>query len=133
MKASAAVPGAHAEAPRVGSLTDESFWESYWGRFTLPDAVDERRSFDRALARELRRVLKGTEGTVLEVGCAPGRWLAWMHSELRLSIAGIEFTARTEIAFKAADSVHLVGRDRHPITIGARAASKLLVERRTDG
>jgi SAM-dependent methyltransferase len=76
-----------------GSLTDTAFWEGYWGRFSLPDAVDERRSFDRALASRLRIVLDGVTGEAIEIGCAPGRWLAFLSSEFGLGVAGIEFTA----------------------------------------
>ncbi len=78
---------------KSGSLTDTAFWEGYWGRFSLPDAVDERRSFDRALANRLRFLLEGVRGKVLEIGCAPGRWLAFLSREFGLGVAGIEFTA----------------------------------------
>ena len=76
----------------VGNLTDAAFWEDYWGRFSLPDAIDENRSFDRALARRLRTLLKDAKGEVLEIGCAPGRWLAFFAREFGLGVAGIELT-----------------------------------------
>ena len=83
----------HGPEAGAGSLTDAPFWESYWGSFSLPDSVDEQRSFDRALANGLRRLLRGSRGSVLEVGCAPGRWLAWMSKEFGMTVSGIEFTA----------------------------------------
>jgi SAM-dependent methyltransferase len=76
----------------AGNLTDAAFWQDYWGRFSLPDAIDENRSFDRALARRLRSLLKGATGEVLEIGCAPGRWLAFFAREFGLGVAGIELT-----------------------------------------
>lgn len=76
----------------AGNLTDAAFWQGYWGRFSLPDAIDENRSFDRALARRLRTLLKGATGEVLEIGCAPGRWLAFFAREFGLAVAGIELT-----------------------------------------
>ena len=77
----------------AGSLTDAAFWEDYWGRFSLPDAIDESRSFDRAVARGLRELLRDASGQVLEVGCAPGRWLAFISKEFGLGVSGIEYTA----------------------------------------
>ena len=76
----------------AGNLTDAAFWQDYWGRFSLPDEIDENRSFDRALARRLRTILKGATGDVLEIGCAPGRWLAFFAREFGLGVAGIELT-----------------------------------------
>jgi SAM-dependent methyltransferase len=77
----------------AGNLTDAAFWQNYWGRFSLPDAIDESRSFDRGLARGLRELLRGSKGEVLEIGCAPGRWLAFLSRELKLGVSGIEYTA----------------------------------------
>src|SRR5690348_6765120 len=76
----------------AGSLTDTAFWESYWGRMALPDAIDERRSFDRALATGLRKLVRADSGDALEVGCAPGRWLAFLAHEFGLRVSGIEYT-----------------------------------------
>jgi hypothetical protein len=77
----------------AGNLTDTAFWEAYWGRLSLPDSIDENRSFDRGLARGLRRLLRGSKGEVLEIGCAPGRWLAFLSREFSLGVSGIEYTA----------------------------------------
>jgi SAM-dependent methyltransferase len=77
----------------AGNLTDTTFWQDYWGRLSLPDAIDEDRSFDRGLARGLRKLLSGSKGEVLEIGCAPGRWLAFLSREFHLGVSGIEYTA----------------------------------------
>jgi SAM-dependent methyltransferase len=79
--------------PDGGVLTDPAFWAGYWGAFKLPDAIDEARPFDRCVARELRRVLAGASGRALEIGCAPGRWLAFLHRSCGLRVAGVEYTA----------------------------------------
>lgn len=78
---------------RPDGLTDAAFWDSYWGAFSLPVEVDERRPFDRSLARGLRALVADVSGTALEVGCAPGRWLAFLARERGLRVAGIEYTA----------------------------------------
>jgi 2-polyprenyl-3-methyl-5-hydroxy-6-metoxy-1,4-benzoquinol methylase len=91
----------HAETDIVGSqsssggLTDTAFWNDYWGRFSLPATIDESHSFDRALARALRDLLGQTSGggRALEVGCAPGRWMAFLAREFDLRVSGIEYTA----------------------------------------
>lgn len=87
------VNGGDATPGAVGSLADAAFWDGYWGRFALPNAIDETRSFDRTLARALRALVRGTSGSVLEVGCAPGRWLAFLSTEFGLHASGIEYTA----------------------------------------
>lgn len=93
MTRSATKLGLTDERTEAGTLTDTAFWEDYWGRFSLPDAVDETRSFDRGLANGLRRLLRGSTGNVLEIGCAPGRWLAFLSGEFNLGVSGIEYTA----------------------------------------
>ena len=77
----------------TGELTDRGFWDAYWGSFALPAEVDERRPFDRSLAAGLRALVRGVSGSALEIGCAPGRWLAFLAREQRLEVAGIEYTA----------------------------------------
>ncbi len=72
-------------------LTEVKFWDDYWKGCSLPSAIDEGFSFDRCLAKELRRHLTGLSGKALEVGCAPGRWMAFLH-ELGLVPSGIEYS-----------------------------------------
>lgn len=76
-----------------GDLTDPAFWRGYWGSFSLPAKIDEARSFDRTLASGLRDILRGSSGRALEVGCAPGRWLAYLADEFGYRVSGIEYTA----------------------------------------
>jgi len=100
----------------AGNLTDTAFWEGYWGKFTLPDAVDQTRSFDRNLANALGELLKDAQGPVLEVGCAPGRWLAWIATKLSVPVAGIEFTADGVAATRR--NLQMLGVDRADIRHG---------------
>ncbi len=91
MKDGSSVDNVRAQS-RAGGLTDAAFWNNYWGRFSLPATIDERHSFDRALAGALRDLLGRASGSALEVGCAPGRWLAFLASEFGLLVSGIEYT-----------------------------------------
>lgn len=74
-------------------LTEEDFWEKYWSGCSLPSLVDPDFSFDRCLSRALREAAAGVSGEVLEIGCAPGRWMAFFQKECGLLPSGIEYTA----------------------------------------
>lgn len=76
------------------SLTDAAFWENYWDSCKLPNVADQNFSFDRCLSRELVKILNGCTGEVLEVGCAPGRWLAFLATRLGLKPSGIEYSEK---------------------------------------
>lgn len=73
-------------------LTEVIFWDEYWANCKLPSVVDEAFSFERCLRDELRRSLFGCRGEALEVGCVPGKWLAFMARELGLKPSGIDFS-----------------------------------------
>lgn len=73
-------------------LTDSGFWDDYWAGCRIPSAVDYADPFDRCLAAALKDALAGRKGSVLEVGCAPGKWLAFMAVEMGLTPSGIEYS-----------------------------------------
>lgn len=73
-------------------LTEVKFWDSYWANCRLPSVVDLNFSFDRCLAKSLKNLLSGCAGEVLEIGCAPGKWLAYLNKELGLMPSGIEYS-----------------------------------------
>lgn len=73
-------------------LTEVKFWESFWGKCTLPSIVDMDFSYDRCLARGLKNNLPDIKGDVFEVGCAPGKWLAFMAKEFAMNPSGIEYS-----------------------------------------
>jgi SAM-dependent methyltransferase len=74
-------------------LTEVKFWDNYWANCRLPNVVDYEFSFDRCLAKELKESLRGyCNKTILEIGCAPGKWLAFFQKELELLPSGIEYS-----------------------------------------
>lgn len=75
-------------------LTSEQFWNDYWSKYHLPSVIDRKFSADRCLAKRLKAELQGVKGEVLEVGCAPGKWLEFMSRELGLTPSGIEYSAK---------------------------------------
>lgn len=78
-------------------LAGKEFWDTYWDQLKLPSIVNENFSFDRCLSRVLRKRLeefvssKGAIGkkAVLEIGAAPGKWLAQFPSD-RFTVSGLE-------------------------------------------
>jgi 2-polyprenyl-3-methyl-5-hydroxy-6-metoxy-1,4-benzoquinol methylase len=74
------------------NLTNNKFWDSYWKKVKLPSEVDMNFSFDRCLASELKRNSNNFSGEVFEIGCAPGKWLAYFYKEFGLSPNGIEYS-----------------------------------------
>lgn len=73
-------------------LTDVQFWENYWANCKLPSVINYNFSFERCLAYQLNKALHGSSGEILEVGCAPGKWLAFAAQELGLKPSGIEYS-----------------------------------------
>ena len=73
-------------------LTEIKFWEDYWANCSLPSEVDWNFSFDRCLGSAIKKNLPTTSGEVLEVGCAPGKWLAYMAREFGLKPSGVEYS-----------------------------------------
>jgi SAM-dependent methyltransferase len=76
----------------MSELTEVQFWEDYWRNCRLPSEPDMALSFDRCLADALRSRLAGVKGDVFEVGCAPGKWLAFMGKTFGMCASGIEYS-----------------------------------------
>lgn len=74
------------------NLTEVNFWEQYWAGVKLPSEVSWSLSSDRCLAAELKRHLPRSGGSAFEIGCAPGKWLAFLAKELDMTPSGIEYT-----------------------------------------
>lgn len=74
------------------NLTEVEFWDNFWTDCTLPSEVDWSSSFDRNLAAAIRQNFPAVSGEVLEVGCAPGKWLAFMAGEFGLKPSGVEYS-----------------------------------------
>lgn len=73
-------------------LTETEFWEKYWQGCPLPSEVNMDIGFDRCLAQALAKRLHGVSGDVFEVGCAPGKWLAFMAKTFQMRASGIEYS-----------------------------------------
>jgi SAM-dependent methyltransferase len=75
---------------RVG----KPFWEDdYLANVPIPARPDEHMAFERCLRRELAAHAPVAPGSrVLEVGCAPGKWLVFYAERFGASVSGVEYT-----------------------------------------
>jgi len=79
------------------NIVQRSFWENdyYWAGATLPCRADMSFAFDRSLARALCAHAAVEPGQqVLEVGCAPAKWLIFYAERFGARVAGIEYSAK---------------------------------------
>lgn len=75
-----------------GELTTTEFWDDYWEGVKLPTSVDPTFAFDRCFSAALAEVFARESGTVFEIGCAPGKWLAFLAETSGMTPAGIEYS-----------------------------------------
>ncbi len=82
--------------PTITNRVEKAFWEDeFHSRVELPARPDPGFAFERCLARDLARYAPaGPETSVLEVGCAPARWLVFYAERFGASVAGIEYGAK---------------------------------------
>jgi len=82
------------DAPPV-NIVDKSFWENdyYWADASVPCRVDMGLAFDRSLAGALAVHAPTRPGErVLEVGCAPAKWLIFYAERFAARVTGIEYS-----------------------------------------
>jgi len=74
-------------------FASEAFWEdTYLGDVVLPCRVRSEMPIERCLMRELERYAAVTRGAhVLEVGCAPGRWMVFYAERFGANVDGVEY------------------------------------------
>jgi SAM-dependent methyltransferase len=89
------------EAPH--NKVDKAFWEDeYLAAAELPARPDQGMAFERVLARELARRAPVARGeTVLEVGCAPGKWLLYYAERFGARVEGVEYGDKGVAATRA--------------------------------
>ena len=78
-------------------LTEKQFWENdfYWARVSVPCRPDLAMPFDRAVAAELGARAPVERGqSVIEIGCAPAKWLLFYAERFGAEVSGIEYTEK---------------------------------------
>lgn len=74
--------------------TDEEYWENFWKNVILPSRPNQKITSEKAIMDTLLLHLqKGNKQTtsVLEIGCAPGKWLVYFYENLGYLPFGIEY------------------------------------------
>jgi SAM-dependent methyltransferase len=80
-----------------GALTDQEFWEEeyIWTDVQLPARPDPEFSFDRALMNAFARHGAPAAGeSVLEIGCAPAKWLVHLAERHGAHVQGVEYSPK---------------------------------------
>jgi len=76
-----------------GQRTTREYWENVWPappRQRLPVGADVgMRNLQRLLRRHVKRGAR-----FLEIGCAPGKLLAWVAKTLKAEVAGVDYAER---------------------------------------
>ena len=96
-----AVSGGDYPAPMPATepttLADQRFWEEeyYWARSELPCRPDPVLHFDRALGVALSELAGvGPGDSVIEIGCAPAKWLVEIAESTGARVEGVEYSER---------------------------------------
>jgi len=79
------------------NIVEKEFWENdyYWSDVRLPCRADPAVAFDRSLARALATHAPAARGErVVEVGCAPAKWLIFYAERFGARPSGIEYSAK---------------------------------------
>jgi SAM-dependent methyltransferase len=79
------------------NLADKQFWENdfYWARSSVPCRPDLDMPFDRAVAAELGEFAPVEHGqSVIEIGCAPAKWLVFYAERFGARVSGVEYTGK---------------------------------------
>jgi SAM-dependent methyltransferase len=77
------------------NLASQDFWEDdYYRSIEIPARPDPEFPFERCLARTLEELAPVAEDArVLELGCAPARWLVWYAERFGANITGLDYSA----------------------------------------
>ncbi len=82
--------------PEITNLANLGFWEDeYFSGVVLPARPDMTMPFERCVARDLARYAPVESGArVLEIGCAPAKWLVFYAEQFGAKVTGVENSAK---------------------------------------
>lgn len=82
--------------PDPANLMPKAFWEDvYYGNPQLPLEPSPDFSYERTLASALEEMAPVAAGaSVIEIGCAPGRWLVWYAKRFDARVRGLEYSKK---------------------------------------
>ena len=83
---------------------DVGYWEDVWETVRIPQ---ERKAEDiDEIHHILKKILPRGKLKLIEIGCAPGSWLAYFHNSFNYSVSGIEYAPRAHE--KTIDNLNLL-------------------------
>lgn len=85
---------------KILELTDAIFWDKYWAELSLPAIADTSSAYERCILQQLETHAVKTGGKAMEVGCAPGAWLAYLSLKCEMRASGIEYSSAGMTATK---------------------------------
>ena len=98
------------------NLVDRALWEdTYLAEVALPCRPRREMPSERCLMRELEQHAPVTPGArVLEVGCAPGRWMVFYAERFGANVEGVEYAeAAAALTERNLDACGVTGRVHH--------------------
>jgi len=79
-------------------LTERILWESKWGQFNLPIILDPNdrgnNSFIKILDKYFWQEVNDKKKSVIEIGCAPGKFLIHFAKNYNYEVNGIDYTEK---------------------------------------
>lgn len=108
-------------------LTDAAYWDHYWRSMSLPAEVKHGQGLylDAILDCLDRHLPRGSRLRALEIGGAPGRYLAYLHRHFGYEVTCLDYSP--EGCRMARENFQLLGIDAHVVQ-GDLFASDLHVE-----
>lgn len=75
-------------------ILNDSFWDEHWNDTCLPQTVNYNFKIEKILAQIFKKYLPygQNKSEVIEIGCAPGKWLVFFAKEMNYKISGIDFS-----------------------------------------
>ncbi len=73
-------------------LTNSEYWDSNWKRMDIASSLKMKDHFYKCFQQMVKKKLKLGKKTLLEVGCAPGRFLVYFVREFDYDISGIDYS-----------------------------------------
>lgn len=73
-------------------LTEKSYWEYFWENLALP--VEQCPAKIHELHKIMSQTLPVGRHSLIEVGCAPGGWLAYYYKYFGYCVTGIEYAEK---------------------------------------
>ena len=70
------------------ALTNRDKWRDVWAGVKLPAVAKPKRDIIRQLEKYLPH---GKKYSMIEIGCAPGGWLAYFNNNFGYKVAGVEY------------------------------------------